>query len=182
MGSKVSRPVKLPRKLPRPVPPHSTEDYNPRESLSLYSKDNPEYVKKQKKYKWKPKKKPGEEEAKTDQSQIPKKPRAGKEQSRAAITDQSATLDSTRDDEMDLSTSFTDETMTEITEIEHETSRSGRISSALSTATLKGRVKLSSGPKPQFDGFIQNQEREAFIRQLEIERQVKQHELHQRQV
>ena len=173
MGSKVSRPVKL----PRPVPPYSTEDFNPRESYSVYSKDNPEYVKKHKKYKWKPKKKL--EERKTDQS---KQPRDRKDRARAVITDQSGTLDSSRDDDMDLSTSFTDETMTEITEVENETTRSDLIPSSLSTATLKGRAKLSSGPKPQFNGFIQHQDRETFIRQLEIERQVKQQELHQRQV
>ena len=175
MGSKASRPVRL----PRPVPPHSTEDYNPRESQSLYSKDNPQYVKKTNKYKWKPKKKP--EENKSDQPQQLRQPRDRRDQPRAPETDQSVTFDTSRD-ELDLSTSFTDDTMTEISEVENETTRSELIPSSLSTATLKGRAKLKSGPKPQFNGFIQNQDRETFIRQLEIERQVKQQELHQRQV
>lgn len=166
MGSKVSRPVKL----PRPAPPYSTEDYTPRDSQSLYSRTNPSYVKHKNKFKWKPKKHP--EATKTDQSEVLKLAHQSTAMKQA---NQSEAANSARD-EQELNTTFSDDTVTEI-DVDVET-RTELIPSSLSSATLKGRTK----PKPQFNGFIQNQDKETFVRQLEIERQVKQQELHQRQV
>ena len=153
MGSKVSKHITL----PRPAPPGSTLDYTPRESLSLYSKTNPGYIK-SKKFKWKPKRKL------TDNSEVSKQ------------ENHLETIDNTRDD-VELSTVISDDTVTEISDIETDT-RNHLIPSSLSTSTVKGRTK----PKSHFSGFIQNEEKESFVRQLEIERQVKQQELHQRQV
>ena len=152
MGSRTSKPIKL----PRPAPPDSTVDYTPRDSFSFYSKANPAYIKR-KKFKWKPKKK-------VNQRELP-----GRSHD-VHMTNE--TIDSSRDD-VELSTNLSDDT--DISDIE---TRTELIPSSLSATTMKGRQK----PKPQFNGFIQTVEKEYFVRQLEIERQVKQQELHQRQV